>query len=201
MLLSTPKAKETNVHLSLVKKTQLLTNWCHSLLTPFKSNLPMKNWIQSQSQLMNSSTAVKTRQSFAFPLQLIQQGHLNKSWKRSGKNMLKRWQRTNQRKRNQQQAKTCTIYYWNVASKNSQSTPDKQASSLKSLRECKFHNYFQKVRLIKLCCYVSVKADHIKMSLDYLASNDQEMASNVIGAIDMVRDVFFYSDKCAAREL
>ena len=34
-----------------------------------------------------------------------------------------------------------------------------------------------------------------------MASNDLDMASNVVGAIDMVREIFFYSDKCAAREL
>ena len=37
--------------------------------------------------------------------------------------------------------------------------------------------------------------------MDYLASNDLEMASNVVGAIDVVHEIFFYSDKCAAREL
>ena len=39
------------------------------------------------------------------------------------------------------------------------------------------------------------------MSLDYLAPNDLEMAANVAGAIDVVKELFFYSDKCAAREL
>ena len=27
-----------------------------------------------------------------------------------------------------------------------------------------------------------------------------EMAANVVGAVDVVQEIFFYSDKCAARE-
>lgn len=39
------------------------------------------------------------------------------------------------------------------------------------------------------------------MSLDYLQSNDYEMATNVLGSIDMVKDFFLFSDKCGAREI
>ena len=39
------------------------------------------------------------------------------------------------------------------------------------------------------------------MSLDYLQSNDFEMATNVLGGIDMVRDMFIFSDKCTGREI
>ena len=39
------------------------------------------------------------------------------------------------------------------------------------------------------------------MSLDYLQSNDFEMATHVLGGIDMVKDFFLFSDKCTAREL
>ena len=47
----------------------------------------------------------------------------------------------------------------------------------------------------------SVKGDTIKMSLDYLQSNDYEMASNVLGSIDMVKDITIHSDKCTMREI
>ena len=46
-----------------------------------------------------------------------------------------------------------------------------------------------------------VKGDQVKMSLDYLQSNDFEMATNVLGGIDMVKDFFLFSDKCSQREL
>jgi len=46
-----------------------------------------------------------------------------------------------------------------------------------------------------------VKGDQIKMSIDYLQSNDFEIATNVLGGIDMVKDFFLFSDKCTAREL
>ena len=39
------------------------------------------------------------------------------------------------------------------------------------------------------------------MSIDYLQSNDFEMATNVLGGIDMVKDFFLFSDKCTAREI
>ena len=52
-----------------------------------------------------------------------------------------------------------------------------------------------------LFCFLRVKSDHLKMSLDNLAANDTEMASNVIGSADMIRDVFIYADKCGTREL
>jgi len=45
-----------------------------------------------------------------------------------------------------------------------------------------------------------VKGDQVKMSIDYLQSNDFEMATNVLGGIDMVKDLFIFSDKCGARE-
>ena len=38
------------------------------------------------------------------------------------------------------------------------------------------------------------------MSLDYIATNDFEMGGIVLGEIDMVRDVFFFSDKCTVKE-
>lgn len=46
-----------------------------------------------------------------------------------------------------------------------------------------------------------VKTDQIKMSLDYLQSNDYEMASNVFGANDLVKEVVIFSDKCGNKEL
>ena len=39
------------------------------------------------------------------------------------------------------------------------------------------------------------------MSIDHLAANDQEMANNVIGGIDCVKEFLIHSDKCSAREL
>lgn len=50
-------------------------------------------------------------------------------------------------------------------------------------------------------CTFSVKGDQVKLSLDYLQSNDFEMAFNVLGGIDMVKDFFLFSDKCTGREL
>lgn len=41
----------------------------------------------------------------------------------------------------------------------------------------------------------------MKLSLDYLQSNDFEMATNVLGGIDMVKDMFIFSDKCTGREI
>ena len=41
----------------------------------------------------------------------------------------------------------------------------------------------------------------MKLSLDYLQSNDFEMAMNVLGGIDMVKDMFLFSDKCGSREM
>ena len=46
-----------------------------------------------------------------------------------------------------------------------------------------------------------MKGDAVKLSLDYLQSNDFEMATHVLGGIDMVKDFFLFSDKCTAREL
>lgn len=56
-------------------------------------------------------------------------------------------------------------------------------------------------KFIFLCFLYSVKGDQIKLSLDYLQSNDFEVAYNVLGGIDMVKDVFIFSDKCTGREL
>lgn len=39
------------------------------------------------------------------------------------------------------------------------------------------------------------------MSLDYLQSNDFDMATQVLGGIDCVKDFFLFSDKCGAREI
>ena len=46
-----------------------------------------------------------------------------------------------------------------------------------------------------------MKVDQVKMSLDYLQSNDFDMATNVLGGIDCVKDFFLFSDKCGAREI
>ena len=46
-----------------------------------------------------------------------------------------------------------------------------------------------------------MKGDQVKLSIDYLQSNDFEMATNVLGGIDMVKDFFLFSDKCGNREL
>ena len=46
-----------------------------------------------------------------------------------------------------------------------------------------------------------MKGDQVKISIDYLQSNDFEMATNVLGGIDMVKDMFVFSDKCTSREL
>ena len=37
--------------------------------------------------------------------------------------------------------------------------------------------------------------------MDHLAANDQDMAQNVIGGIDCVKEFLIHSDKCAPREL
>ena len=39
------------------------------------------------------------------------------------------------------------------------------------------------------------------MSLDYLSTSDFEMGGNVLGEIDMVRELIFFSDKCTLKEL
>ena len=49
--------------------------------------------------------------------------------------------------------------------------------------------------------YCRVKGTHIKITLDYLQSNDFEMAKEVLGGVDMVKDIFLFSDKCGPREL
>ena len=49
--------------------------------------------------------------------------------------------------------------------------------------------------------FFRVKGDQMKLSLDYLQSNDFEMATNVLGGIDLVKDLFVFSDKCTGREL
>jgi len=41
----------------------------------------------------------------------------------------------------------------------------------------------------------------IKQSLDWLSSNDYDMASNVIGELDMVEEIMIHSDKCTLKEL
>ena len=46
-----------------------------------------------------------------------------------------------------------------------------------------------------------VKGDQIKLSLDYLQSNDFEIATNVLAGVDMIKDIFLFSDKCTGREL
>ena len=39
------------------------------------------------------------------------------------------------------------------------------------------------------------------MSLDYLQSNDYEMAQNVFGGVDLVKEIIIFSDKCTLREV
>ena len=46
-----------------------------------------------------------------------------------------------------------------------------------------------------------VKGDQIKLSLDYLPPNDFEMAKDVLGGIDMVKEIFLYSDKCGPKAM
>ena len=46
-----------------------------------------------------------------------------------------------------------------------------------------------------------VKGDQIKISLDYVQSNDYEMVTSVLGGLDMVKDIFIFSDKCTSREI
>lgn len=46
-----------------------------------------------------------------------------------------------------------------------------------------------------------VKGDQVKCSLDYLQSNDFDMATNVLAGIDMVKDFYIFSDKCGPREI
>jgi hypothetical protein len=41
----------------------------------------------------------------------------------------------------------------------------------------------------------------MKLSLDYLQSNDFEMVTNVLAGIDMVKEMLIFSDKCSQREL
>ena len=41
-----------------------------------------------------------------------------------------------------------------------------------------------------------VKSDSLKLSLDYLANSDFEICGTVLGELDMVKDVWFMSDKC-----
>ena len=41
-----------------------------------------------------------------------------------------------------------------------------------------------------------VKSDQLKLSLDYLANSDFEICGTVLGELDMVKDVWFMSDKC-----
>ena len=44
-----------------------------------------------------------------------------------------------------------------------------------------------------------VKGDQIKLSLDYLPPNDFEMAKDVLGGVDMIKEIFLYSDKCGPK--
>ena len=46
-----------------------------------------------------------------------------------------------------------------------------------------------------------MKGTQIKLTLDYLQSNDYEMAKEVLGGCDMVKEIFLFSDKCGPREL
>ena len=39
------------------------------------------------------------------------------------------------------------------------------------------------------------------MSLDYLANSDFEIAGTVLGELDMIKDIWFMSDKCQAKEV
>ena len=72
------------------------------------------------------------------------------------------------------------------------------------MQECAKKRFGNDTRLINRFVEVGiriVKTDQIKMSLDYLQSNDYEMASNVFGANDLVKEVIIFSDKCGNKEL
>ena len=73
-----------------------------------------------------------------------------------------------------------------------------QTNMLRLLQNCK--SFFQSAKFINLDSSTRIKADHVKLSLDYLAPNDLEMASNVVASVDVVREIFFHSDKCGSRE-
>ena len=68
--------------------------------------------------------------------------------------------------------------------------------SMRSLLKCK---YKSKSRHISQ--FYSVKSDQLKMSLDYLANSDFEIAGTVLGELDMIKDIWFMSDKCQAKEV
>ena len=73
----------------------------------------------------------------------------------------------------------------------------KSQSSLNSHVKCK--SIFKNQKLILLIPN-SVKSDQLKLSLDYLDTADFEMGGNVLGELDMVKDMFFWSDKCTTKE-
>lgn len=74
----------------------------------------------------------------------------------------------------------------------------------KILQECAKKKYPHDTRMVTKFADVAtrmVKGDAIKMSLDYLQSNDYEMAASVLGAVDMVKEMVLFSDKCTLREI
>ena len=73
-------------------------------------------------------------------------------------------------------------------------------NSLISVFERKL-NLLNNILLTLKCRLYRVKGDQIKLSLDYLPPNDFEMAKDVIGSIDMVKEVFLYSDKCGPKAM
>lgn len=46
-----------------------------------------------------------------------------------------------------------------------------------------------------------MKTGQIKQSLDWVQSNDYEMVSNVLGELDFIKQIFFFSDKCSINEV
>ena len=62
-------------------------------------------------------------------------------------------------------------------------------------------NLFDHPFLTSECRLHRVKGDQIKLSLDFLPPNDFEMAKDVLGAVDIVKDIFLYSDKCGPKAL
>ena len=63
--------------------------------------------------------------------------------------------------------------------------------SMRLRLKCKFKS--KSKHMFQFC---SVKSDQLKMSLDYLANSDFEIAGTVLGELDMVKDIWFMSDKC-----
>ena len=46
-----------------------------------------------------------------------------------------------------------------------------------------------------------MQSESLELSLDYIPTSSFEMASFVIGDLDMIAKIWFYSDKCGLREV